>query len=90
MDVNDLVELITDIGIASIVIGAIILVLHILIAVLFANKIQDIADTKAYEGSLWGWTFFLTVILSVVGMLISVLMLNALPNTNHNNQNIPE
>lgn len=90
MDVNDFVELITDIGIASIVVGAIILLLHILMAVLFANKIQDIADTKEYEGSLWGWTFFLTVVLSVVGMLISVLMLNALPNKEYQNKKISE
>lgn len=32
----------------------IVLVIHILIEVLFSNKMQEIADLKNYEGSIWG------------------------------------
>lgn len=75
-------DFLKDIDIALVIIIAIVALIHILFAVLFANKLQDIADTKAYEGSIWGWTFVLTLLMSVAGMLISVLILLALPNKN--------
>lgn len=75
-------NLISNIDIALVIIIAIILLIHVLFAVLFANKLQDIADTKAYEGSIWGWTFVLTLFMSVAGMFLSALILIGLPNKN--------
>lgn len=65
---------------------AIVLVVHILISVLFANKMQEITDLKNYEGSIWGWCFLLVFVSGIMGMLISVLMANAIPRLQQENE----
>ncbi len=63
------------------IIIAIVLIIHILICVLFANKMQEITDAKNYDGSVWGWSFFLVFVSGIMGMIVSALMVNALPST---------
>lgn len=65
---------------------AIVLVVHILISVLFANKMQEITDLKNYEGSICGWCFLLVFVSGIMGMLISVLMANAIPRLQQENE----
>ncbi len=65
-----------------IIVIAIILIIHILIAVIFANKMQEITDLKNYDGSIWGWSFFLVFVLGVAGMVVSTLMAIAIPKLN--------
>lgn len=72
-------ELFDKLNLAVIVIVAIIIVIRMLIATLYANKMQEIAELKGYEGSVWGWNFFLVFCLGVFGMGIGVLMVIALP-----------
>lgn len=42
-----------------IIVIAIILIIHILIAVIFANKMQEITDLKNYDGNIWDGVSFL-------------------------------
>lgn len=79
-------EILEDSLLVSLILIAIVLVIHILICVLFANKIQEIVDAKNYDGTMWGWSFFLAFVFSAMGMVISALMVNALPTTDVNNQ----
>lgn len=76
-------ELFKDSLFVSLLIVAVVLITHILISVLFANKMQEIADEKEYDGSVWGWSFFLNLTSGIVGMLVSALIVIALP-TNKN------
>lgn len=75
-------ELFSDSLFVVLLIVAIVLVIHILISVLFANKMQEIADEKRYDGSIWGWCFFLPLVAWIIGMLVSVLIVIALPTKN--------
>lgn len=77
-------ELFDKLSLTMIIIVAIIIVIGVLIATLYANKMQEIAELKGYEGSVWGWNFFLVFFLGVFGMGIGALMVIALPkNENH-------
>ena len=77
-------ELFDNFNLVIIVIIAIAIVIGVLIAALYANKMQEIAELKGYEGSVWGWNFFLVFFLGVFGMGIGALMVIALPkNENH-------
>lgn len=65
-----------------IIVTVVVLIIKFVVAILYANKLDEISNSKNADVSIWGWTMFLTLFFGIVGMLIAALLEIAIPNDN--------
>lgn len=65
-----------------------VLVVRIVVACLFSNKMEEIVNTKEADVTIFGWSMILTLFCGLIGMLITVLMVIAIPDCRSNTLDI--
>lgn len=61
-----------------------VLVVRIVVACLFSNKMEEIVNTKEADVTIFGWSMILILFCGLIGMLITVLMVIAIPDCRSN------
>lgn len=61
------------------------LVIRIIVAYMFANKMEEIVNLKQADINIFAWSMILTLFCGLIGMLITVLMVISIPDCQTNN-----
>ncbi len=61
------------------------LVIRIIVAYMFANKMEEIVDLKQADINIFAWSMILSLFCGLLGMLITVLMVISIPDCQTNN-----
>ncbi len=61
------------------------LVIRIIVAYLFANKMEEIVNLKQADINIFAWSMILSLFCGLLGMLITVLMVISIPDCQTNN-----
>ncbi len=61
------------------------LVIRIIVAYMFANKMEEIVNLKQADINIFAWSMILSLFCGLLGMLITVLMVISIPDCQTNN-----
>ncbi len=67
-----------------------VIVVRIVVACLFSNKMEEIVNTKEADVGILGWSLILTLFCGLLGMLIVALMVIAIPDCRSKEVNIDD